>query len=104
MAQVKLVFYLPHRDNDGRDLRAEIADVEAELFDRFDGWTLTGVVKGMYRMVDRSPAHDVSNAYEVVTQDDRIAEVKTLLLDFKAKTTQEAIFFEVVRDSDVHFL
>lgn len=104
MAQVKLVFYLPLRDNDGRELRAEIADVESELFNRFFGWTMIGVVKGMYMMADKSPAHDECNAYVLVTDDGRIDEVKSLLLAFKARTTQEAIYFEVIRDTDVRFL
>lgn len=47
MAQVKLVFYLPLRDNDGRELKAEIDAVEMELVTRFGGWTLIAVVKGM---------------------------------------------------------
>lgn len=104
VAQVKLVFYLPLRDNDGRELANEIDEVEMELVTRFGGWTLTAVVKGMYLMADKTPVHDESNAYAVVTGDDRIAVVEAILLAFKAKTTQEAIYFEVQYNTDVRFL
>jgi hypothetical protein len=104
VAQVKTLFYLPLRDNDGRELRAEIAAVELELVTRFGGWTLIGVVKGMYMMADKTPVHDESNAYVVVTDDGRVPEIETILRDFKAKTTQEAIYFEVQYNTDVRFL
>ena len=104
MAQVKMLFYLPLRDNDGRELRAEINDVELDLVTRFNGWTLIGVVKGMYLMADKSPVHDELNAYAVVTEDTRIPEVEAILKAFKAKTTQEAIYFEVQYNTDVRFL
>jgi hypothetical protein len=104
MTQVKLVFYLPLRDNDGRTLYAEIADAEQELFNRFAGWTMVGVVKGMYMMADKTPAFDEGNAYELVTEDTRVSEVETILLAFKARTTQEAIYFEIIRNTEVRFL
>ncbi|HUR55827.1 MAG TPA: hypothetical protein VMZ71_16945 [Gemmataceae bacterium] len=104
MAQVKLVFYLPLRDNDGRELRQEIADTELELVSLFDGWTFTGVVKGMWLMADKSPAYDESNSYAVVTDESQIPTVEAILRDFKARTTQEAIYFEVQYNTDVRFL
>ncbi len=88
----------------GRELQAEIDDVEMELVTRFGGWTLIAVVKGMYLMADKTPVHDESNAYAVVTDESRIPEVESLLLAFKAKTTQEAIYFEVQYNTDVRFL
>lgn len=55
-------------------------------------------------MADKAPVHDESNAYAVVTDDSGIAEVEGLLRDFKAKTTQEAIYFEVQYNTDVRSL
>lgn len=49
MPQVKKVFNLPLRDNNGRELRSEITDVEPEAVARF-AWTLVAVVNGMYMM------------------------------------------------------
>lgn len=103
MAQVKVRFYLPLRDNDGRDLKAEVAAVEMELYALIGGWSLTSVVRGLYRMADNTAARDESNAYEIVTDDSRASEIKSLLLSFKAKTTQEAIYFEV-QPSSVEFI
>lgn len=104
MAQVKMVFYLPLRDNDGRELSTEITDAELELVTRFDGWTLVGVVKGMYTMADKTPVYDELNASAVVTDESRVAEVEGILRAFKAKTSQEAIYFEVQYNTDVRFL
>src|SRR5437899_151788 len=99
MSTVKAVFYLPLRDNDGRELRLEIDDVELEMVFRFGGWSLTSVVKGMYLMADKLPVFDDLNAYAVVTDESRLQELRDLLLDFKAKTIQEAIYFEVQYNS-----
>ena len=62
------------------------------------------VVKGMYMMADKTPVYDESNAYAVVTDESRVPEVESLLRAFKAKTTQEAIYFEVQYNTDVRFL
>src|SRR3954469_21530079 len=101
MAQVKARFYLPLWDNDGRDLRTEIDEVEHEVGLLFRGWTYVGTVKGMYVMADKTPVFDELAAYELVMEDVRVAELESVLLTFKAKTTQEAIYLEVQYNTDV---
>src|SRR5438552_2854320 len=92
MAQVKAVFYLPRRDNDGRDLRMEIEDVRAELFIRFLAWTFLGYITGAYRMADGTQALDVSAWYAVVLDEARLPELEQVLREFKAKTLQDRAF------------
>src|SRR5690348_13094943 len=104
MAQVKALFYVPRKDNDGRDLTLEIEELEAELFALFDGWTFRGDVKGAYRMADGTLSTDVSGAYEVVLDDSRIPELEPLLRDFRSKTLQEAIYLEIQRNLEVRFV
>lgn len=104
MAQVKAIFYLPLLDNNGRSLRSEIDEVESKLYELFSGWSLTGVIKGVWTMANMTPALDESNAYAIVTDESRLDEIERLLLDFKAKTTQETIYFEVVYNTNVRFL
>lgn len=104
MAKVKALFYLPLKDNDGRDLGVEIEDVRTELYVRFVGWTFFGYVKGAYRMADGSQALDESGAYVVVLDETRIPELEQILRDFKGKTLQEAIYLEIQRDVDVRLL
>src|SRR5688572_13151237 len=104
MAEVKAVFYLPLRDNDGRDLSNEIAWVQGELFIRFAGWTFHGFVKGAYQMKDGTRTLDESAAYFVVCDESRLGELEQLLRDFKGQTTQEAIYLEIHRDVEVRFL
>jgi hypothetical protein len=41
MKHVKVTFFLPLKDNDGRDLSREIGEVEDECFLEFGAWTLS---------------------------------------------------------------
>jgi hypothetical protein len=104
MAQVKVLFYIPRQDNDGRDLSAEVEDLKDDLFFHFDGWTFLGFVQGAYRMDDGTKSIDVSGAYILVLDDARLAELERVLLAFKSRTTQEAIYLEIQRDLEVRFL
>jgi lipid A disaccharide synthetase len=104
MAKIKALFYLPLRDNDGRDLSAETEEVRTELYVRFVGWTFLGYIKGAYRMASGNQSVDESGAYVVVLDESRVGELEQVLRDFKAKTTQEAIYLEIQRDVDVRFI
>lgn len=101
---MKVLFYLPLRDLDGRNLAGEIAQLEQEIFVAFSGWSFQGYVKGAYAMADGSHAIDESAAYFVVLDEVRVDDLIDLVQDFKSKTLQEAIYFEVQRDVDVRFL
>jgi hypothetical protein len=104
MAQVKALFYLPLKDNNGRDLGTDIEEVRTELYLRFVGWTFLGYVKGAYRMADGTQALDESSAYMVILDEARLPELEQVLRDFKSKTLQEAIYLEIQRDVDVRFI
>src|SRR5688572_15496839 len=104
MARVKALFYVPLKDNDGRDLTAETEDLRTELYVRFVGWTFLGYVKGAWRMADGTQALDESGAYIVILDDSRLSELEQVLRDFKGKTLQEAIYLEIHRDIDVRFI
>src|SRR5438067_565939 len=104
MAQVKALFYVPRKDNDGRDLASEIEELETEVYAHFDGWTFRGNVRGAYRMDDGTLSTDVSRAYEVVLDDSRIPELEQLLRDFRSQTLQEAFYLEIQRNLDVRFV
>jgi len=100
VAQVKAVFELPVRDNDGRDLAAEIRAAEAEVYRRFGGWRRRGTVKGTYRMPDGTQAFDETADYAVLLDADRVPELEQVLRDFRAGTKQESIYLEVTPDVD----
>ncbi len=104
MAQVKAPFYIPLRDNDGRDLTSATEELKTDLYVRFVGWTFLGYVKGTYRMGDRTQALDESGAYVVVLDESRIPELEQVLRDFKSKTQQEVIYLEIQRDVEVRFV
>src|SRR5437764_10066025 len=104
MARVKALFYIPFRDNDGRDLAEEIEELRSELYLRFVGWTFLGYVKGAYRMADGTQALEESGAYMVILDEARLPELEQVLRDFKSKTLQEAIYLEIQRDVDVRFI
>ena len=101
---VKVVFYLPLRDNDGSDLTTVIETTESELFVRFGAWTFHGYIKGSYQMASGIAAIDESAWYSVVIEEGQIAEVEQILAAFKQKTAQEAIYFEIQRDIDMRYI
>jgi hypothetical protein len=55
-------------------------------------------------MADLRPAYDICKAYSIVMDENRLVELKSLLHEFKAKTTQEAIYLEIQHDVDVQFI
>jgi hypothetical protein len=104
MATVKAMFYLPLLDNDGRDLSVEIEHALDEVYLLFGGWTWQGNVRGAFRMPDGSRSDDTNAAYMVVLDDARISELEQVLKDFKAQTTQVAIYLEIQRDVEIRLL
>jgi hypothetical protein len=55
-------------------------------------------------MADGSHSEDESAAYSVVVEETRIDELRRILLEFKSKTEQEAIYLEIQRNVEVLFL
>lgn len=104
MARLKTLFYLPLRDNDGRDLTSETEALLAELYVRFMGWSFVGYVKGTYRMADGTQSLDVSGSYSLVLDEAQLPELEQLLREFKSKTLQEAVYFEIHRDVEIRFV
>ncbi len=104
MKNVKATFYLPLKDNDGRDLAAEISGVEDECFRAFGAWTLSGYFKGAWRMESGEQKIDTSAACTLVLPANRIVELEAILQAFKAKTQQEAIYLEVGSDIDLRLI
>ena len=104
VANVKVVFFLPVCDNDGRELTAEREAVEDDLFLIFIGWTFLGMVQGAYRMTDGTRSIDEHRAYAVMTDDSHIGEIEDILRRFKAKTTQEAIYMELQYNTELRLV
>jgi hypothetical protein len=58
----KATFFLPIKDNDGRELTVEQEEVRKKVYDLFDGWTFIGYVEGAFRMAGGTQALDRSAA------------------------------------------
>ncbi len=101
---VKATFFLPLTDNDGRSLEAEIAAVEDECFLAFGAWTLSGYFKGAWRSDTGERQLDTSAAYTVLLPAERVPELEAILRRFKARTTQVAIYLELVQEIDLRYL
>src|SRR5438128_9235991 len=101
MAQVKALFLIPVKDNDGRDLATEIEALRAALLITFDGWSYLGLVQGAYRMASGEASFDLHQAYTVALDESRLDELEQILRGFKTKTLQEAIYLEIHRDVDI---
>lgn len=104
MAQVKATFYLPLKDNDGRDLSGSITEVEDRCFVAFGAWTLVGFFKGVWRMATGQRSVDTSAVYSLVLEKDRLGELEEILRDFKAATAQEAIYLEIEHHVELRLL
>ena len=104
MAQVKLVFFLPIRDNDGRELTAERSELEDELYLHFLAWTKLGIVQGAYRMSDGTRMVDEHQAYAILLDEILVPDVEDVLRRFKAKTLQEAMYLEVQYNVEIRLI
>ena len=104
MMNVKVTFYIPIRDNDGRDLDDEIADLELALYIEFVGWTKHGLATGTYQMPDGSRSDDVHRAYSLFMDELRMSDLEAILRSFKEQTTQDAIYLEIQRNVEVRFI
>lgn len=104
MAEVKATFYLPVRDNDGRDLSTEVDRVEDRLFDSFGTWTRVGLFKGAWRMKSGERKLDTSVVYTVIIDEGELPQLREILQEYKSSTTQEVILLELVHDVDVELL
>ena len=100
----KATFFLPLRDNDGRDLALEISEVEDECFLRFGAWTLSGYFKGVWRMKTGEQRIDVSAAYMVVLPEEQVRDLEDILRRFKERTSQESIYLEIEHEVDVRLI
>ena len=104
MAKVKVVFFVPLLDNDGRDLAHETSDLQVEIFDTFVAFTRSGLVTGAYLMADGRRADDELWSYFVVLEEERVSELREIIARFKAKTTQEWIYFELQYNTFIKFV
>jgi hypothetical protein len=104
MADVKAYFLLPTKDNDGRDLTADIEQVRKELWQRFSAFTNEGQVEGVFRMADGSLSIDVSEKYAVIIDEAAIEELEQILRRFKEKTLQEKIYLEIQHHVDFRLI
>jgi hypothetical protein len=104
MATVKAIFLLPERDSDRRSLAAEIEEARSQIWDLFHALTNEGQVLGDYRMADGTRAEDSSKRYSLILEESRLSELEEILLAFKRKTTQEAIYLEIQHGIELRLL
>jgi hypothetical protein len=104
MEVAKAYFLLPLRDNDGRDLATEIAEVRMELYTRFTAWSFEGIVEGAYQMSSGEQALDQSAKCMVFLEESRVNELEEVLYGFKRKTTQEKIYLEIQHRVDIRLI
>ena len=105
---VKITFYLPQVDNDGRNLCGDIAETLDELYAEFGGYTDFGEINGKFRMANGKCRWDRLYAFSVCFEDNcnfvQEGHLISILNGFKARTLQESIYVEVQRDVDIRFI
>jgi hypothetical protein len=102
--RIKATFYLPLKDNDGRDLIEEITEVEDRCFIAFGAWTLVGFFKGVWRIASGDRAVDTSAVYSMVLEQDRLPQLEQILRGFKSRTSQEAMYLEIEHNVELRLL
>jgi hypothetical protein len=102
MAIVKATFLLRVKDNDGRDLLPEIRIARRGLWSRFNAYT--NEVEGVYMMADGSEANDVHKKITLIIDDARLRDLEEVLREFKAKTTQESIYLELLHSVELRLV
>lgn len=73
-------------------------------YTEFDGYTCLGHVTGAFKMADATQSLDTHAAYMVVLDDNEIAKLESILLQFKDATLQESIYLEIQRQVEIRFL
>lgn len=70
----------------------------------FGGWTMAGHFIGVWRMESGARQTDVNVVYMIVVEDEVLPLLEAIVRRFKAKTTQEKIFVQVVRNPDIRLI
>ena len=100
----KCMIMLPLAYNDGTEIAATtLNDILKEIEQRFDGYTIEGVVTGAYKMDDGSMAYDKSTKVWIAVDPTQVDELKKLVSKFAGKLKQESLYFEVT-DADVELI
>ena len=112
---IKVCFLIPLADNDGRDLRDEIALLDADLANAVGGYTkhpATGAWKGTLDHRGKGVHYDNSWAYFVTLPEKgvmpmfvhgELSKLLRCLREFKARTLQECIYLDICHNVEVRF-
>ena len=104
MSQVKATFLLPVQSNEGRALAEELEEVERACFIAFGAFTFSGYIKGTWRMETGERKQDTSALYWIIMDETDLPQLEKILMHFKKRVGQEAIYLEIERHVDVRFL
>mgnify|MGYP001589887929 CR=1 FL=1 len=104
MSQVKATFLLPVQSNEGRALAEELEEVERACFIAFGAFTFSGYIKGTWRMETGERKQDTSALYWIIMDETDLPQLEKILMHFKKRAGQEAIYLEIERHVDVRFL
>ena len=101
--KLKATFLVPYRDNDGSSLSQAHDILRADLLNEFGGHTQGGSVDGTWKNECGQTFCDESASYWLLLDAEDLPRLEALLLDFKSRTKQEAIYLDVV-EVEVRFV
>lgn len=103
---VKAVFYIPENFNDNSPIPEEqFLELQEFLVAEFGGYTQAGRVEGAWTNPRTGEvSRDVSFKYEVALPAERIAILKSYLVELKNKIRQDAICFELDTGAEIEML
>jgi hypothetical protein len=101
---IKCILLIPLRYNDGTEVPEPVVNrVLGEIYDRFGGYSIAGIIQGAYRMANGRGADDQSIELWVGIEKDRLPELVRMARRFAKMLKQESIWFEVTK-SDVRLV
>ena len=103
---VKAVFYIPENFNDNKPIPAEhFRQLQEFLVIEFGGYTLAGRVEGAWTNPDTGAvSRDISLKDEIALKQENVGILKEFLVGFKKKIKQDAIYFEIDKDTEIEML
>jgi hypothetical protein len=101
---IKCILLIPLRYNDGTEVpEPVVSQVLDEIYDRFGGHSMAGIIQGAYRMANGRRADDQSIQLWVGIEKDQLPALERMARRFARMLKQESIWFEVTK-SDVRLV
>jgi hypothetical protein len=101
---VKIITLIPLNYNNGERIPIqEYREFEDELLRINGGFSIDGITAGSW-MDNNELFRDRSRKYIIVTEDERVEEIREVVTRMGQKLKQKAMYFETIHEGNVEFI